>query len=58
MAQWRAAGPALAAVHRRELAELTVAQALAASEALLDLATSVPLSEEQRAERCAAAHRA
>ena len=45
MAQWRAAGPALAEVHRRELAEMTDEQALAASEAFLALATTVPLPE-------------
>ena len=47
MEQWRAAGPALEAVRRRELRAMSGGQALAASEALLALAGSVPLSERR-----------
>ncbi|MBV9142746.1 MAG: hypothetical protein JO115_17845 [Pseudonocardiales bacterium] len=55
VAQWRAAGPALAQVRRRELREMTDEQALAAALALLDLLPHVPpkvggsgLVEQQR----------
>lgn len=47
MAQWSAAAPALAEVRRRELRAMTDEQALAASEALLAIAVSVPLSVER-----------
>lgn len=46
--QWRAAGPALEEVRRRELRELRDDEALAAAEALLSLAASSPLPEERR----------
>ncbi|MGH3755059.1 MAG: hypothetical protein ACRDRP_20660 [Pseudonocardiaceae bacterium] len=55
VAQWRAAGPALAAVRRRELRALSEAEALGAVLALLDLAADLPpksggsgLVEQQR----------
>jgi hypothetical protein len=41
--QWRAAGPALAALRRRELREMSDEQALAAAESLLALAAVLPL---------------
>lgn len=40
--QWRAAGPALAEVKRRELREMTDAEALDAVLALLDLVRYLP----------------
>ena len=53
--QWRAAGPALADARRRELREMTDAQALVAAEQLLDLLRHLPpkrtgsgLVEQQR----------
>jgi hypothetical protein len=42
--QWNDAGPALAAVRREELLHLSDERALAASEALLSLITTVTLS--------------
>ena len=55
VAQWRAAGPALAAVRRRELRALSETEALDAVLALLDLAADLPpksggfgLVEQQR----------
>lgn len=55
VAQWRAAGPALAEVRRRELREMTDEQALQAVLALLDLLHYLPpktggsgLVEQQR----------
>ena len=42
--QWRDAGPALAANRREELLHLSGERALAASEALLSLVTTVSLS--------------
>jgi hypothetical protein len=45
--QWRAAGPALEEIRRRELRELSDEQALVASEALLSMAASVPLPPER-----------
>jgi hypothetical protein len=55
VAQWRAAGSALAQLRRRELREMTDEQALAAALALLDLLPHVPpkvggsgLVEQQR----------
>jgi hypothetical protein len=55
VAQWRAAGPVLAEVRRRELREMTDEQALAAVMALLDLLLHLPpktggsgLVEQQR----------
>ena len=48
MAQWRAAGPALANVHHRELRALSDADALRATEALLSLAADTPLPPERR----------
>ena len=46
--QWNDAGPALAANRREELLHLTDERALAASEALLSLVTTVPLSSRRR----------
>jgi hypothetical protein len=46
--QWREAGPALAAQRRNELLHLSDDRALAASEALLSLATTVPLAPIRR----------
>jgi len=46
--QWKEAGPALAAQRRRELAHLSDARALAASEALLSLVTPATLSPRRR----------
>src|SRR5688500_2388746 len=43
MAQWRAAGPALAEQKRHELRALTDDQARAATDALLELGASLPL---------------
>ena len=43
MKQWRRAAGALAAQRRRELRALTDAEALAAADALLSLATVLPL---------------
>lgn len=45
--QWRAAGPALEAVRRRELRALSDEQALAATEALLSMAHLAPLPPER-----------
>lgn len=45
VAQWRDSGPALDAVHRKELAELTEARALRAAEDLLDLLNHLPPKE-------------
>lgn len=47
MEQWRAAGPALAGVRRRELARLSDEAALAATHALLDLAARLPLDPQR-----------
>lgn len=44
MAQWRDAGPALAEQKRHELRALTEEQALAATDALLEIGASLPLS--------------
>jgi len=46
--QWRDAGPALAAQRREELSHLSDERALAASEALLSLVTTVALSPGRR----------
>ncbi len=46
--QWRAAGPALEAVRRRELRDLTDEEALAATDELLSMAGSTPLPRERR----------
>jgi len=46
--QWRDAGPALAAQRREELLHLSDEPALAASEALLSLVTTVTLSPGRR----------
>jgi hypothetical protein len=46
--QWNAAGPALAANRREELRRLSDERALAASEALLSLLTTVSLSPARR----------
>jgi hypothetical protein len=43
MAQWRAAGAALAEQRKKELQAMSAGEALAASEALLSLALLVPL---------------
>jgi hypothetical protein len=48
MRQWRGAAQALAEEHRVRLAALTKEEALAASEAVLSLAGSVPLSAARR----------
>lgn len=55
VAQWKAAGPALDEVHRRELREMTDAEARDAVLALLDLVADLPpktggsgLVEQQR----------
>ncbi len=47
MEQWRAAGPALEEVRKRELGDLTDEQALAATEELLSMASSLPLPPER-----------
>ncbi len=44
LAQWRHAGAALAEQRRRELRALTDEEALAATEALLELGASLPIS--------------
>jgi hypothetical protein len=44
MAQWRAAGVALAEQRKHELRAMSAGEALAASEALLSLALLIPLS--------------
>ena len=46
--QWNDAGPALAALRREELLHLSDERALAASEALLSLVTTVTLSPRRR----------
>lgn len=46
--QWQGAGPALAEQRKRELREISESQALSASEALLSLATMVPLAPSRR----------
>ncbi len=46
--QWNEAGPALAAQRREELLHLSDERALAASEALLSLVTTVTLSPGRR----------
>ena len=46
--QWKEAGPALAAQRREELLHLSDERALAASEALLALVTTVTLSPGRR----------
>jgi hypothetical protein len=46
--QWTSAGPALAALRRRTLRNLSESQALAASDAVLSLATLSPLSPRRR----------
>jgi hypothetical protein len=48
LSQWEAAGPALAEQRRKELRELSEAQALAASEALLSLVTTTTLDPSRR----------
>lgn len=47
MAQWRSAAIALAEQRARELGDLTAADALAASEALLSLALAVPIDPQR-----------
>ena len=47
MAQWRSAAVALAEQHAKELHELTDAEALAASDALLALALAIPVSADR-----------
>lgn len=47
--QWESAGPALAEQRTKELHELSESRALAASEALLSLATPVALDAFRRA---------
>jgi len=46
--QWKDAGPALAALRREELLHLSDERALAASDALLSLVTTVTLSPRRR----------
>jgi hypothetical protein len=46
--QWKAAGPALAEQRRNDLRKLTGDNALAASEALLSLPITAPLSPSRR----------
>ena len=46
--QWKEAGPALAAQRREELVHLSDERALAASEALLSLVTTVTLNPRRR----------
>lgn len=46
--QWTSAGPALAELRRQRLRALTESQALAASEAVLSLATLGPVSPRRR----------
>ncbi|MGH9366132.1 MAG: hypothetical protein ACRD3M_00470 [Thermoanaerobaculia bacterium] len=46
--QWESAGPALAEQRKRELRALSERAALASSEALLSLATTVPLNPIRR----------
>jgi len=46
--QWNEAGPAIAAQRREELMRLSDERALAASEALLSLVTTVTLSPSRR----------
>ncbi len=46
--QWTSAGPALAEVRKQSLRTLTESQALAASEAVLSLATLGPVSPRRR----------
>lgn len=45
--QWRAAGPALEEVRKRELRDLTDERALAATEELLSMARLAPLPPER-----------
>lgn len=45
--QWRAAGPALEEVRRREIRELADEQAIAATDELLSLAHLTPLPPER-----------
>ena len=45
--QWRAAGPALEEVRERELGDLTDEQALAATEALLSIESTMPLPPDR-----------
>lgn len=47
--QWTSAGPALAELRKRDLRALTESQALAASEAVLSLATLSPVNPRRRA---------
>jgi hypothetical protein len=46
--QWESAGPALAEQRKKELRELSVSQALAASDALLSLAATAALDPSRR----------
>ena len=48
MRQWRAAGPALAEIRKQELRELTFAEALSISDALLSMPASGPLPPGRR----------
>ena len=48
LGQWKTAGPALLEQRKTELRELTVEKALAASEALLSLVTTVTLAPSRR----------
>ena len=47
MEQWRAAGSALEEVRKRELGDLTDEQALAATDELLSIASSMPLPPDR-----------
>lgn len=48
LGQWKTAGPALFEQRKIELRELTAGKALAASEALLSLVTTVTLAPSRR----------
>ncbi len=48
MEQWKAAATALSEDHARRLAALSAEEALAASEAVLSLAGSTPVSAQRR----------
>jgi hypothetical protein len=48
LAQWRAAGPALARLRERELAGLSPSDALEASETVLAIGADTPLPDHRR----------
>ncbi|KAA0254198.1 hypothetical protein FBQ97_06010 [Acidobacteria bacterium ACD] len=47
MRQWKAAGPELEEIRRRELRQLTDEQALIASEAVLSIVPTAPIPRER-----------